>query len=62
MSSRRLGQDQYFGPWHTSSTRLQDLLQKRKDVFKTSSRRLKDILKMSYEDTQDISARRLLDA
>ena len=50
MSSRRLVQDQYFRPWHTSSTRLQDFLQKRKNVFKTSSRRLKDVLKMSYED------------
>ena len=31
-------------------------------VFQSAKRHLKDVLKMSYEDTQDISARCLLDA
>ena len=42
-SSRRLGQDQYICLGHMSSRRLQD-------VFKTSSRRLQDVLQRYLQD------------
>ena len=45
-SSRRLDQDQYIRLGHTSSRRLQDVLQKRlQDIFKTSC---KDAFKMFW--------------
>ena len=61
-SSRRLGQDQFIRLGHTSSRRLQDVLQKRyQDVFKTSSRRLQDISKTSSRHVQDVLQRYLQD-
>ena len=51
-SSRRLGQDQYIRLGHTSSRRLQD-------VFKMSSRRLKDVLPRRLQDVLKASSRRL---
>ena len=48
--SRRLGQYQYICLGHTSSRRLQDVLQKRlQDIFKTSSRRLQNVFKTSWK-------------
>ena len=49
-SSRRPGQDQYIRLAHTSSRRLQDVLQKcLQDVFKTSLRHLQDVFKTYYQ-------------
>ena len=49
-SSRRPGQDQHIRLAHTSSRRLQDVLQKcLQDVFKTSLRHLQDVFKTYYQ-------------
>ena len=53
-SSRRLGQDQYIRLGHTSSRCLQD-------VFKTSSRRLQNVLPRRLQDVLKTSSRRLND-
>ena len=72
-SSRRLGQDQYIRLGHTSSRRfsrclaktssrhLQDVLQKRQDIFMTSSRRFEDVFNMSSKHLQDVLQRYLQD-
>ena len=55
MSSRRLDQDQYIRLSYTSSSRLQD-------VFKTSSRRLQDVLQKGLQGILKTSSRRFQDA
>ena len=61
-SSRRLDQDQYIRPGHTSSRRLQDVFKTSyQDVFKTSSRPLQDVFKTSSKSLQDVLQRCLQD-
>ena len=52
MFSRRLGQNQYVRLGYTSSTRFQG-------VFKTSSKRLQDVLQKRLQDVLKTSSRRL---
>ena len=62
MSSRRLGQDQYIRPGHTSSRHLQDVFKASyQDVFKTSSKPLQDVFKTSSKSLQDVLQKRLQD-
>ena len=42
-SSRRLGENQYIRLGYTSSRRLQDVLRRLQDAFKTSSRHLQEV-------------------
>ena len=67
-SLRRLSQDQYSHPGHTSSRRLQGVFRmfcqdfvktSCKNVFKTSSRCLQDVLKTSSRRLAKTSSRRL---
>ena len=58
MSSRRLDQDQYIHLGHTSSRRLQDVLQKRlQDIMKTSSRHIRDALLRRLQDIFETSCK-----
>ena len=61
-SSRCFYQDQYIPLGHTSSRRLQDVLQKRlQGIFKTSSRHFWDVFKTSSRHLQDVLLRRFQD-
>ena len=62
VSRRRLDQDQYIRIGHTSSRRLQEVLEKRlQDIFKAFSRRLQDIFKTSSKRLRDVLQKRLQD-
>ena len=54
-SGRRLDQDEYIRFGHTSWRRFQDVFKMScKRVFKTSSRRLEDVLKTSWKRFEEI--------
>ena len=60
-SSRGLDQDENIRLTHTSSRRLQDVLQKcLQDIFKTSSRRFQDVFKTSCKDIFKTFSRRII--